>query len=50
MLRFLFSFCETGGDVAQVEPKDEELTAAFTKVQELANKQNNPLRINLNSV
>ena len=50
MLRFLFSFCETGGDAAQVEPKNEELMAAFAKLQELANKPNTPLRINLNSV
>ena len=50
MLRFLFSFCETGGDAAQVEPKNEELAAAFAKIQELADKQNTPLRINLNSV
>jgi len=50
MLCFLFSFCKTGGDAAQVRPKDEELIAVFTKVQELASKQNTPLRINLNSV
>ena len=50
MLRFLFSFCETGGDAAQVEPKNEELMAAFAKVQELANEPNTPLRTNLDLV
>jgi len=50
MLRFLFSFCETPGDAAQVEPGNEKLMAAFSKVQELANEKNTPLRIDLNSV
>ena len=50
MLHFLFSFCNTGGDATQVEPNDEKLIAAFGKVQKLANKQNTPLRISLNSV
>ena len=47
MLRFLFSFCGTGGDAAQVEPKDNELIDAFEMVRELANKPNTPLRNNL---
>ena len=50
MLRFLFSFCETRGDAAQFQPKNEGLAAAFAEVQKLTNKQNTPLRINLNSV
>lgn len=29
MLRFLFSFCGVRGDVAQVEPKDNELIDSF---------------------
>ena len=50
MLHFLFSFCNTGGDAAQVEPNDRKLMAAFEKVQELANKPNTPLRTNLDLV
>ena len=48
MLRFLFSFCDTRGDAAQVEPKDQELTAAFGMARNLANNPNSPLRQNLN--
>ena len=47
MLRFLFSFCNTGGDAAQVEPKDNELINAFEMVREFANEPNTPLRNNL---
>lgn len=50
MLHFLFSFCNTGGDEAQVEPNDKKLIAAFEKIQELANKPNTPLRINLDAM
>jgi len=50
MLHFLFSFCNTGGDAAQVKPKNKELEAAFKEVQQLANKKKTPLRINLKSV
>jgi len=50
MLHFLFSFCNTGGDAAHVEPNDRKLMAAFEKVQELANKPDTPLRTNLNLV
>ena len=50
MLHFLFSFCNTGGDAAQVEPNDEKLIAAFKKVQELANMSNTILKINLDTV
>jgi len=50
MLHFLFSFCNTGGDAAQVEPNDKDLMAAFEKVQELAGEANTSLRINLNTV
>jgi len=48
MLRFLFSFCNTRGDAAQVEPKDDELLVAFGMARELANEPNTPLRKNLN--
>jgi len=48
MLRFLFSFCDTSGDAAQVDPKDDESMAAFDMARELANEQNTPLRKNLN--
>ena len=50
MLRFLFSFCNTEGDAARVEPKVEELAAAFEMARDLANKQNTPLRKNLDLV
>ena len=50
MLRFLFSFCDTGGDAAQVESKDDELMHAFGMVRKLANEQNTPLRDNLDLV
>jgi len=50
ILHFLFSFCNTGGDAAQVEPNDRKLMAAFEKVQELVNKPDTPLRTNLNLV
>ena len=50
VLHFLFSFCNTGGDAAQVEPNDRKLMAAFEKVQGLANKSDTPLRTNLNLV
>lgn len=48
MLHFLFSFCDTGGDAAEVRPKDEELMAAFKVARNLANEQATPLRNNLN--
>jgi len=49
MLRFLFSFCDTGGGEAQVDPKDNKLiTEAFEMAQELANEPDTPLRDNLN--
>ena len=49
MLRFLFSFCDTGNDAVQVEPEDKErMVAAFKVVQRLASEQNTPLRTNLN--
>ena len=44
MLRFLFSFCGTGGDTPEVKPKEEEVKLAFEKVRELANEPNSPLR------
>lgn len=47
MLRFLFSFCNTTGEATQVEPKDEELIAAFKMTRELANEAGTPLRKNL---
>ena len=50
MLRFLFSFCNTGGDAAHVEPKDSELVDAFEMAWELANESNIPLRNNLDFV
>ena len=50
MLHFLFTFCNTGGDAAQVEPNDRKLIAAFKRVQELANEPNTPLRTNLDLV
>jgi hypothetical protein len=50
MLRFLFSFCNTGGDAAQVEPKDDELVRAFKVVEELAEESDTLLRKNLNRV
>jgi hypothetical protein len=49
MLSFLFSFCNTGGDAAQVEPKNDQLTAAFEMVKGLANKSDTSLRNNINS-
>lgn len=39
MLRFLFSFCGTSGDAADVERKEEFIKLAFKQVQELANKE-----------
>jgi len=48
MLRFLFSFCCTRGDATQVEPKEEDLVAAFEMTRELANEIDTPLRDNLN--
>ena len=48
MLHFLFSFCDTGGDAAEVRPNDEELMAAFKVARNLANEQATPLRNNLN--
>ena len=47
MLRFLFSFCGTRGDAAQVEPKDKELIGAFEMVRKLANEPNTLLGNNL---
>jgi len=47
MLRFLFSFCNTAGNAAQVEPKDDELIKAFEMVREFANESKTPLRENL---
>ena len=47
MLRFLFSFCNTSGDAAQVEPRDDELINAFEMAREFANEPNTPLRNNL---
>ena len=47
MLRFLFSFSNTTGEATQVEPKDEELIAAFKMTRELANEAGTPLRKNL---
>ena len=49
MLRFMFSFCNTGGDATQVVPKDEELMLAFKMVQGLANEPNTPLEKYLHS-
>ena len=49
MLRFLFSFCSTGGDAAEVAPKDEGLMLAFKMVQGLANEPNTPLGKHLHS-
>ncbi|KAF9643780.1 hypothetical protein BDM02DRAFT_1319862 [Thelephora ganbajun] len=48
MLRFLFSFCNTSGDTAEVIPKDKEPVVAFEKDRELANEPNTPLRKSLN--
>ena len=48
MLRFLFSFCGTKDGAGQVEPKDEELEAAFAFAQEVANEPDTLLRKNLN--
>ena len=50
MLHFLFTFCNTGGDAAQVEPNDRKLITAFKRVQELANEPSTPLRTNLDLV
>ena len=50
MLRFLFSFCGTSGNAAQVEPKDDELINAFDMVREFANKSGTPLKNNLDLV
>ena len=50
MLHFLFSFCSTGGDAAQVQPKNDELMHAFKMVRELANEPNTPLHDNLDLV
>jgi len=47
MLRFLFSFCDTRDDATQVEPKGEELTAAFEMTRELASEPDTPLRKSL---
>jgi len=47
MLRFLFSFCDTTGDAAQVDPKDDDLMVAFETARQLANEPNTPLRKNL---
>ena len=47
MLRFLFSFCNTRSDATQVEPKDQDIMAAFKMTQELANETDTPLRENL---
>ena len=47
MLHFLFSFCNTRDDASQVEPKHEELGAAFGFARELANEPDTPLRRNL---
>jgi hypothetical protein len=48
MLGFLFSFCGTGGGAAQVEPKDDQLTAAFEMVRALANEPGTLLKTHLN--
>ena len=47
MLRFLFSFCDTRGDATQVEPKNDELLAAFEMTRGLANEADTPLRNSL---
>ena len=47
MLRFLFSFCDTRGDAAQADPKDDELMGAFEVARELANELDSPLRNHL---
>ena len=48
MLRFLFSFCGTEADAAQVDHKDEEMImGAFGMVRNPANKSG-PLGDNLN--
>jgi len=39
MLRFLFSFCASKSDAAEVEPEDDKLISAFGMVQELASDQ-----------
>jgi len=44
MLLFLFSFCGTKGDAAEVGPKGDDLIKAFGEVQKLASEQNTPLR------
>ena len=50
MLHFLFTFCNTGGDTAHIEPNDRKLITAFKRVQELANEPSTPLRTNLDLV
>ena len=48
MLRFLFSFCDTTGDMFEVVPKDKEFKFAFEEVRKLANTKKSSLMEHLN--
>jgi len=48
MLRFLFSFCASESDAAEVKPEDDKLMGAFEMVQKLASEQNTPLKSYIN--